>query len=113
MENELKEKIVLNESQNDGGTVHLYYNEMVGAYTAYGLSAFYVSHVVEPSYSYSDEMNMPLVIVNKRQVLELRQTLVKEEHRKMEYYRFRTRIPIGEKGYKTWTNEVKRKAHAI
>ena len=105
-----KEKIVLNEVQNDGGTVHLYYNEMVGAYTAYGLSAFYVSHVVEPSYSYSEEMQLPVVILNQRQVLELRQTLVKEAHQKKSYYRFRTRIPIGEKGYRSWVNDVRRRA---
>ena len=108
-----KDKIVFNEAQNDGGTVHLYYNEMVGAYTAYGLSAFYVSHVVEPSYSFSEEMQLPVVIVNKRQVLELRQTLVKEEHLQKAYYRFRTRIPIGEKGYRAWVTGVRERARKV
>ena len=36
-----KDQITLNEVMNDGKTVHLYYNEMVGCFTAYGYCCSY------------------------------------------------------------------------
>lgn len=36
-----KDLITLNEVQNDGKTIHLYFNTEVGLYVAYGFSAFY------------------------------------------------------------------------
>jgi len=102
-----KERITMNEVQNDGKTIHLYYNAMVGFYTAYGLSAFYVTHVVNPVASFSDDMQMPVAIVNKRQVLELRQSLRRVEHNEHSYYRFETRSHIGDEGYQAWLGGVR------
>ena len=38
-----KEKIAQQEAANDGQTINLYYDEMVGVYLAFGLSAYYAT----------------------------------------------------------------------
>lgn len=108
-----KEKIVLNETQNDGKTVYLYYNKTVGFYTAFGLSAFFVTHVTNPVRSYSDELQMPVVIVNKRQILDLRQSLREIEHTEHCYYHFETRGTIGEEGYQKWLDGILLRRKAV
>ena len=45
-----KELIMQQEAANDGQTIHLYYDEMVGVYLAFGLSAYYTTMVVTPSH---------------------------------------------------------------
>lgn len=57
------EKIILQEAENDGQTVNIYYDEMIGKYVAYGLSAFYLTMVVNPILSYSDKLGMPVAIL--------------------------------------------------
>ena len=42
-----KDLITLNEVQNDGKTIHLYFNTEIGLYVAYGFSAFFASHIVD------------------------------------------------------------------
>jgi len=39
----MNEKIVLNEVNNAGDRIHLYFNGWVGLYVAYGVSAFLLS----------------------------------------------------------------------
>ena len=36
------------ESANDGQTIHLFYDEVVGVYLAFGLSAYYTTMSVSP-----------------------------------------------------------------
>ncbi len=105
-----KDQISLNEIGNDGKSIYLYYDEMVGCYVAYGLSAFYVTHVTDPIASYSTVMQMPLVILNRRQVLDLRQSLTKVEHEIHRFYRFETKAPIGDDGYASWAEKARAKA---
>lgn len=40
------------ESDNDGQTFHLFYDDIVGLYFAFGLSAYYTMMVVDPFISY-------------------------------------------------------------
>ena len=103
MENE---EISLNEEQNDGKTIRLYFNNMVGFYVAYGKSAFYVTHVTNPVLSYSREMQMPVALVSKGQIFELRQACRKVEHTVQTYYRFETRSYIGSNGYRDWADRL-------
>ena len=101
-----KEDIIQKEASNDGKTVHLYYDGMIGLYVAYGLSAYYVTMVTDPFTSFSDEMGMPLVLLRRRHVLDLRQTLTLQEHTEKQYYRFQLRTTIADAGYDSWKQQV-------
>lgn len=99
--------ISLNEVENDGKTIYLYFNREVGLYTAYGFSAFLVAHVVDPVCSFSEELQMPVVLVNKSQVEELRHSLNKIQHTEKTFYQFSLKNVIGVEGYAKWTNKLK------
>ena len=94
------------EKANDGQTIHLYYDGMVGVYLAFGLSAYYTTMVVEPFMSYSDALEMPVALLNRDQVKFLRQSVTKVEHQPQSYYRFRLRTKVGDAGYERWRKEL-------
>ena len=97
-----KDLILQQEAANDGQTIHLYYDDMVGMYVAYGLSAYYVDMATDTIISYSEAIGKPVVLLGRRQVLYLRQSLTKVEHTQKKYYKFRLRQKIGEAGYQRW-----------
>lgn len=99
-------EIVKKESMNNGRSIFLFYDEFYGLYVAFGLSAFYSTMVVDPFLSYSDTINMPIAFFTKGQIRILRQSLNKVEHTPQCSYEFRTRLPIGEKGYDKWLGEL-------
>lgn len=104
-----KNEIILRESGNDGKSVFLYYDALAGVYLAFGLSAYYTTMVTDPYMSYSDEMQMPVAMLRREHVLYLRQSLAKLEHIPHEFYKFQTRMPIGDAGYAKWQAKIKAK----
>lgn len=74
------DKITLHETGNDGRTIYLYYDELAGLYLAFGLSAYYATMVTDPYMSYSEVMKMPVALLRRNHVNDLRQTLKKVEH---------------------------------
>lgn len=102
-----RDGITLREVTNDGQSIFLYYDAMAGVYTAYGLSAYYTTLVTDPSMSYSDEMQMPVVLLNRRHILCLRQSLELVEHQLKLYYRFRLKTAVGEAGYAKWAGRLR------
>ena len=58
------ENITRNEILNDGKTVHLYFNGMIGLYVAYGISAFLLCNLTKTKASYSVDMQMPVTVIN-------------------------------------------------
>ena len=94
------------ETENDGQTIHLFYDEMVGMYLAFGLSAYYTTMVVEPFISYSYALEMPVVLLDSFQIKSLRQSVTKVEHQQKSYYRFQLRSKVGEAGYKRWMKDT-------
>ena len=98
--------MILQEAANDGQTIHLFYDDMVGMYLAFGLSAYYSTMVVEPYISYSDVLNMPVALLDRGQINYLRQSVTKMEHRPHAYYRFRLRSKVGTAGYERWMKET-------
>ena len=101
-----KSIIIEKESVNDGQTIHLFYDEMVGMYLAFGLSAYYSTMVVEPFMWYSNALNMPVALLNRSCINYLRQSVTKVEHQQKSYYRFQLRTKVGEAGYKRWMKET-------
>lgn len=93
------------ESANDGQSIHLFYDETIGLYLAFGLSAYYSTMVISPYMSYSGTLNMPVALLDRTQIAILRQSVTKLEHQQKSYYRFRLRTKVGEAGYKRWMKE--------
>lgn len=108
-----KEKILQQEKNNDGQSVFLYYDEMIGMFVSYGLSAYYTTMVTEPCLSFSEELQLPVALLRRNHILYLRQSLVKEEHIPHVFYKFSTRLPIGEVGYAKWAAKIKAKHEGI
>lgn len=100
------ELIKQQETANDGQTIHLFYDEMVGVYLAFGLSVYYTTMVVDPLMSCSNALNMPVALLNHNLIQYLRQSVTKVEHQQKSYYRFRLRTKVGEAGYRRWMNET-------
>lgn len=103
METELIKQL---ETENDGQTIHLFYDDMAGMYLAFGLSAFYTTMIVEPCISYSDALKMPVALLDRLQIKFLRQSVTKVEHQPQSYYRFRLRSNVGAAGYKRWMKDT-------
>ena len=60
----MTDDITRNEVFNDGKTIHLYFNDMIGLYVAYGISAFQLCKYAHINPSYSEEMQMPVVVID-------------------------------------------------
>ena len=101
-----KNVISLEEHGNDGKSVFLYYDAMAGVYLAYGLSAYYTTMVTDPYMSYSEEMQMPVALLRRNHINDLRQSLRKVAHTVKTYYRFELKAPVGDAGYERWSQNV-------
>ena len=104
-----KELMMQQEAANDGQTVHLYYDDMVGVYLAFGLSAYYSSMVVTPYVSFSETLQMPVALLRRGHVNALRQAMTKLEHTPHSYYRFCLRQKVGDAGYERWKTKALQK----
>ncbi len=100
------ENIIRQEYFNDGMSVFLYYDTILGTYMAFGLSSFYVDHVISPFFCFSDEFQMPVAILSKEDVKELRQSMEIIEHEPHSFYRLQTKNYIGKEGYEKWVQSV-------
>jgi hypothetical protein len=97
------------ETANDGQTIHLFFDETVGVYLAFGLSAYYSTLVVTPYVSFSKALQMPVALLRKGHVNALRQSMTKLEHTSNSYYLFRMRENVGDAGYEKWMSQVIKK----
>ena len=97
------------ETENDGRTVYLYYNKEKQCYEAFGLSAYYADHVASPELSYSEEFQMPVAVLNRKDVLDLRQSMEIVEHEAFRYYRLRARGFMGTEGYEAFSRSLREK----
>ena len=104
-----KEKIRRQEENNDGQSVFLYYDGMIGLYLAYGLSAYYTTLVTNPFVSYSVEMEMPVALLKREHILYLRQSLTMVDHVLKQFYVFKLKARVGDAGYARWADHKKNK----
>lgn len=95
------------EAANDGQTVYLYFNTDKQCYEAFGLSAYYADMAASPELSFSDELQMPMAIFSRQDVLDVRQSMTILDHRPYDFYTFRTRSLIGSAGYARWLSRLK------
>ena len=102
-----KELILQLEAANDGQSVFLFYDDMAGLYLAFGQSAYYTTLVTDPYMSYSKLMNMPVALLRREHILNLRQSMRKVEHRAQDFYRFETKHTVGKAGYEKWEQKIR------
>lgn len=102
-----KELITENEVKNDGKTINLYFNPEVGLYVAYGFSAFFAAHIVDVISAFSEDLQMPVALMRKPDVSELRLSTVKHQHDYHQYYRLELKQKLGLKDYSRWVDSVK------
>ena len=102
-----KEDITKNEMENDGKTIHLYFNTEVGLYVAFGFSAFFAAHIVDVITAFSEDLHMPVAMMRKPDVTELRLSTVKIVHDYHKYYRLELKKEMPLDDYVRWANSVK------
>ncbi len=102
----MNEIITINELKNDGKSIHLYFNGLVGLYTAYGYSAYALSKKTNVNAAYSESMQMPVVVINQEHLEELIKGL-KVEKQKNGYYCLVSATGIDENEYVEWASKVR------
>ncbi len=102
----MKDRIREMESANDEQTIHLYYDEKLGQYVAFGLSAYYTTIVSDPDAVYSDELDMPMVRLKEQEVQALRHIMIVIEHEQKAYYRLKLHNKVGRRWYHTWIDAI-------
>jgi hypothetical protein len=99
-----------NEDINIGKYIHLYFNEEIGMYTAYGLSAYLVTYVVDPILSYSIAVQMPVALLKREHAEICRRSLKKLKHEMHRYYLFElTNSLPKDENYERWELSLKSK----
>ena len=102
-----KELITQREVDNDGKTIHLYFNTEIGLYVAFGFSAFFAAHIVDIITSFSEDLKMPVALMRKKDVDELRLSTIKHQHDYHQYYRLELKHELPLDNYVRWGNSVK------
>lgn len=102
-----KELITQNEVNNDGKTIHLYFDTEIGLYVAFGFSAFFASHIVNVITAFSEDLSMPVALMRKPDVTELRLSTNKHVHDYHEYYRLELKNKMPLKDYVRWAKSTK------
>lgn len=102
-----KEEILAQEASNDGQTVFLFYDAEEGRYKAFGWSAYYADMVTNGRLEYLEDLQMPVMTLGKQAVMDLRLNMTKLEHKVQEYYRFKTKVKIGDAGYERWKSTLR------
>lgn len=64
--------------------------------------------MASPVLSYSDELQMPVAVLNKNDVLDLRQSMEMKEHEPFSYYRLLARAFMGTEGYDKWVAKIRK-----
>lgn len=102
----MNENIISNEVSNDGKTIHLYFNSEVGLYVAYGFSAFFSAHIVDVITAFSEDLQMPVALMRKADVSELRLSTIKRQHDYHLYYRLELKQELPLDDYTRWVESV-------
>jgi hypothetical protein len=102
----MSENITRNEILNDGKTIHLYFNGMIGLYVAYGISAFLLAKYAHAKPSYSKDMQMPVAVINAEHYEELKKQLGLSKNVK-NYRCLEVAEAYNEKEYDEWAGKLR------
>ena len=104
--------ITINEYNNDGSFINLYYNESIGKWCAYGFSAYRLWLFCKPNeyntlQSFSKEMQMPCLIIVKDTFMRLLQNITDIAERTDSHVRIRMAEKITMDAYRGWVKTLK------
>ena len=102
----MNENITKNEILNDGKTIHLYFNGMIGLYVAYGISAYLLCKYAKAKPSYSDDMQMPVAVINAEHYETLEEQLGLEKTFK-NYRSLKVETAYDENEYDEWASALR------
>ncbi len=100
--------IVKYEFLNDGGSIHIYYSEKYNEFVAFGFSAFQAMRTMKAKeitlrQDYSDEFQMPMVIISKGQLEKMKHGSVTLQGTvEGKYYHLQSFILMNEEAYDKW-----------
>jgi len=105
--------IKVNESENDGSYINLYRNEQIGAWCAYGYSAYGLRLFDKRSgymnlRSYSKKMQMPCTITSGESLVGLSKKSVEIGEQTATYIKLRMADVINLDAYQKWLRKLKR-----
>lgn len=103
----INEMITLNEVNNDGKSIYLYFNGLVGLYATYGYSAYLLSRITDAKVSYSDSMQMPVVVINAEHLEELTKELTVKSLGKG-FYCLEANEAVDENAYADWAAKARK-----
>ena len=101
-----RDLILKQEMMNDGQSVYLHYSPAFDRYLAYGLSAYYADMGSCPELTYSVVLQMPVALLDRRCVFDLKHVMTQVSHTPDDEYHFRSRAPIGDLGYDRWIKSI-------
>lgn len=106
------ELIIKNEQANNLSTVHLYFNEEMHSWIAYGYSAYALRLLIkakniESIRGFSTTKQMPYTVVNKDVLKRLCENLSVTKGENDEHYIVRTNEEFDPNDYKRWVNKLK------
>ncbi|MEY8687583.1 hypothetical protein AB9N12_16110 [Bacteroides sp. AN502(2024)] len=104
--------ITIDECNNDGSFINLYYNESIGEWCAYGFSAyglrlFCKSNGYNTLQSFSKEMQMPCLIIAKNAFMQLLQNMTDIVDRTDAHVRISMPERITMDVYREWVRKLK------
>ena len=102
----INENIIPNEVWNDGHTIHLYCNEQVGQYTAYGPSAYLLCKVTNVPPFFSEDAQMPAAIINTPLLEGLKQQC-KVVQSERSYCQLISSCEVDDDDYAGWVEKVR------
>ena len=104
--------ITLNEYKNDGSFLHLYFNNLVDAWVAYGLSAYGLRLFVKSNgcgnlRGFSSELQLPCTLVDEKSITQLLQQAAVLQQITDSYLQVRMQDAVDMSAYVKWTNKLK------
>lgn len=111
------ELITFNETQNNLSTVHLYFNEEMHSWIAYGYSAYSLRLLIKAKNiasirGFSTTKQMPYTVVNKDVLKRLCDNLPVSKGENDEHYVVRTKEDFDPNDYKRWVNKLREELDA-
>lgn len=100
-------QITINEVMNDGKVVHVYFNNLTGLYMVFGLSAYIAMKHIGGVESYSEQLQMPVVQMTKKQTGKLYSTLHVVNDPKKGHILIELEQNIDESGYTGWASKLR------
>ena len=102
-----------NENQNDGSYIHLYRNKQIGAWCAYGYSAYGLRLFdKQQGYmnfrSYSDCLQMPCTVTSGESLVSLLQGSVEVGSQTETYIKLKMADTINFNAYQKWLHKLKK-----